>query len=352
MKFRYFVGIDVAKATLDIAVLQEDGSAWQEHIDNTTASIKEWLRLLQQDLKAGGKNTLFCLEHSGPYTGHLIGELLRRKASLWVESALQIKRSLGIQRGKNDKIDALRIAQYASLKRASFQPFCPQREVMIRLQQLSGLKHRLQQAIGSLQKPIGEHAAFQPGHLIKKLQAHCTASLEALKNDLKAVEAAMLEEVRWDERLFRLYQVATSVRGIGPAVAIELLIATNEFLKFSSAKKFACYSGLAPFEHSSGTSVRGGSRVSKLANKKVKSLLYLPALAVVKYPGELRDYYLRKVAEGHPKMSVLNAVKNKIITRVFTCVREDRLYRKEYKRPGVPNREKPSGCNNEPDARQ
>lgn len=331
MKLRYFIGVDVSKATLDLTVLQDESVLLQEQIENTAAAIRDWLQWLQREVKAGGKNTLFCLEHSGPYTGHLIQELSRKGAALWVESALQIKRSLGIQRGKSDKVDSLRIARYASLKRASFQPFQKQRDVLIRLKQLSGLKTRLQQAIGSLQKPLREQAAFQLQAITRDVQAQCAASLAALQHDLKNVEASMLQEVRCDERLRGLFDIATSVPGIGPKVAVELLIATNEFLKFSSAKKFACYAGLAPFEHSSGTSLKGKDRVSSLANRKVKGLLFLPALAAVKYKGELRDYYLRKVAEGHAKMSVLNAVKNKIICRLFTCIREGRLYQQEHK---------------------
>jgi transposase len=51
----------------------------------------------------------------------------------------------------------------------------------------------------------------------------------------------------------------------------------------------------------------------------------MPSLGAVRCKGERREYYLRKVAEGHPKMSVLNAVKNKLIGRIFACVKEDRV---------------------------
>ncbi|HWJ26388.1 MAG TPA: hypothetical protein VNS32_07575, partial [Flavisolibacter sp.] len=57
--------------------------------------------------------------------------------------------------------------------------------------------------------------------------------------------------------------------------------------------------------------------------------LHLCSIVAIRWPGDLKDYYQRKVAEGKPKMSVLNAVRNKIIHRVFACIREDRLYQKE-----------------------
>lgn len=335
MKFRFIIGADVSKASLDLTVLREEEVVLQECIANTRESIQAWLKKLKQAFKAGGKNTLFCLEHTGPYTAYLIKELCSSGAPVWVESALQIKRSLGIQRGKNDRVDSLRIAQYACLKKSSYRPFLQERKEITRLKELSGLRGRLQQAVLSLQKPLTEGSGFQSKALTQEITRHCRNSLNALRQDLKTVQGSMLEEIHRDHRLSRQYQILTSIQGIGPVVAMELIIATNEFLKFSSSRQFACYAGMAPFEHSSGSSVKGKTRVSTLANRKLKQLLFLPALNVIRNPGPLKDYYLRKVAEGHPKMSVINAVKNKIIHRVFACIQGDRLYQKEYKPPDL-----------------
>ncbi len=96
-------------------------------------------------------------------------------------------------------------------------------------------------------------------------------------------------------------------------------------------RKYACYAGIAPFEHTSGTSVRGKTRTSKKANMKAKSLLHMTALVAARFSDDLREYYERKVAEGKNKMNFLNAVKNKIIHRIFACVNQKRLYEKNYK---------------------
>ncbi|RZK16725.1 MAG: IS110 family transposase, partial [Flavobacterium sp.] len=105
---------------------------------------------------------------------------------------------------------------------------------------------------------------------------------------------------------------------------------SNEFKDITDPRKFACYSGVAPFEHRSGSSVRGKSRVSSLGNKAVKSLLHLAAMAAIGCNEELKDYYQRKVAEGKNKMLVLNAVRNKLIHRIFACVNQNRKYEKIY----------------------
>lgn len=318
----------MSKASLDCTVLRDEAVVLQACIANAPESIQNWLLLLKRTCKAGGKNTLFCLEHTGPYTAYLIRALLSAPAALWVESALQIKRSLGIQRGKSDRVDSLRIARYASVNRSAYQPFQEERPVITKLKALSGLRSRLKQVLLALQTPLQEGNGFQSSRLSGVLSRHCRSSLQALTKDSKAVEADMRKLIREDSRLLRQYQILTSVPGIGPVVAVELIIATGEFLKFASSRRFACYCGVAPFEHTSGTSLKSKARVSTLASRKLKTLLYLPALNVIRNQGELRDYYQRKVAEGHPKMSVINAVKNKLLHRVFACIREDRLFEK------------------------
>ena len=68
-------------------------------------------------------------------------------------------------------------------------------------------------------------------------------------------------------QLKELFDIVDSVKGIGPVIATEVLITINEFKDISDPKKYACYSGFAPFEHSSGK-YKGKSKVSNKANKK------------------------------------------------------------------------------------
>ena len=109
-----------------------------------------------------------------------------------------------------------------------------------------------------------------------------------------------------------------------------MIINTNEFKNITDPRKYACYCGIAPFEQSSGSSLFK-SRVSHLANKNAKKAIHLGAMSVVTCSGELKEYYYRKIAEGKPKMAVLNAVRNKIIHRVFACVRRMEPYKIDYK---------------------
>jgi transposase len=124
-------------------------------------------------------------------------------------------------------------------------------------------------------------------------------------------------------------KLITSVDGIGTFTACEVILTTQEFKQISDPKKYACYAGVVPFEHSSGKKL-SRARVSHMANKKVKRLLHLSAMAAVRSNKDLKNYYERKVQEGNNKMLVLNSVRNKLIHRIFACVQGNRLYKDHY----------------------
>ena len=326
---RFFAGIDISKATLDITVLKDSTLLLHEKITNSIESIGVWLKNTSCTYGMKRSNTLFCMESMGLYGTYLLKQLGKTKAKTWVVSPLHIKRSLGLQRGKNDKIDSLRIAQFCHTNRHKFQQYEKARTVIDELRLLSSLRQRIIISHLQLATTLKEGKNYIKKSSSGTIYGFCKNSLLSLKEDKKATEKAMLQLIDSDEKLKRLFTILTSIHCVGKITAIELLIATNEFKKFDSPKKFACYCGVAPFEHSSGTSLKGKSRVSRLANIKIKTALHLNAILAVRWKGELQDYYRRKVAEGKPKMSALNAVRNKIIHRIFACIKEDRLYQKE-----------------------
>jgi transposase len=259
--------------------------------------------------------------------------LEEQSLAIWLEHPLQIKYSLGMQRGKNDQIDAQRIAQYAYKNRESVRLWKPTRKLLTQLQRLTSLRDRLLTGKNSLQVALAEEKRFSDKDTYELLSKHSRRSLEALQKDLKAVERQIQQLIDSDEHLNQLFGQLTSLPGIGPVTASELIITTNEFKDFDSAKKLACYAGVAPFEHSSGKSVRGKTRVSHQANKRLKTLLHLAAMRTVRLKNKFSQYYQRKVQEGKNKMSALNAVRNKILHTLFACVKHNQKYDENYALP-------------------
>ena len=327
MEFKHFIGIDVSKDTLDFSLVVGGEKQFHLQTTNSKKAIMQVVKQLKQSHTTLSE-TIFCMEHTGLYNEHLLSTLSSLKANIWLESSLHIKQSSGLQRGKNDKIDSLRIALFAYKNREEAKLWEAPRQAIVQLKHLSTLRSRLMRAIKQLQDPLRENKSFMPKDLAMKLSMHSKASLKGLKADLKKINDSILAIIKEDQRLNYLFSLVTSVDGIGPVTATQVLISTNEFKNFHSAKQFACYAGVAPFEHRSGTSVRGKTRVSNMANKTLKKLLFMASLSASQIKGEMNDYFIRKTQQGKNKMSVLNAIRNKLILRIFACVKDNRPYSK------------------------
>jgi transposase len=324
----FFLGVDVSKAKLDVAVIKEGTMVLESSIPNNLKSIRKFFKETKKSLSMSSEQMTVCLEHTGIYGFVLLDLLQQMKVRVCVEPATQIKQSQGMTRGKNDQIDARRIAQYAFKNRHELRLWKPQRPVLQKLQALLSLRDRLVKVKVQLETPIQEVTGYLDADIAKSLATSSKTAIKGIEKDLERVEREIEKLVGSDDNLKTQFKQATSVPGVGKITGLYMIVATGEFERIREAKQFACYAGVAPFEHQSGTSIRGRTRVSKKANMTMKKLLHLAAMSAIKCCQELREYYLRKVAEGKNKMLVLNAVRNKLITRVFACIKQQKLYTK------------------------
>lgn len=331
MTFNNFIGIDISKGTFDIALIKDNNASSiisDDFTNNSSGLVK-----LEEFLKKQGLNmeeTLFCMEHTGIYCRLLSHYLTERNFHVWLEMPVQIIRSLGIQRGKNDHIDAKRIAEYACLKKDKAVLWQPPREILIQINDLLTLRERLVESRKSLRQPINElnDAGFKDA--AKLIENRCKITLNAIDKEIEQIEKELNNIINKDTNLKKLFGLATSVPGIGKITAMFMLYYTNEFKLFLNAKQLACYCGVAPFEHTSGTSIRGKSRISPFANKKLKKLLHLVAMSTLRKDKELSAYYIRKVNQGKNKMVVINAIRNKILHRLCAVIHRGTPYQLNY----------------------
>lgn len=331
MDFYHFVGIDISKDTLDWAVYtQQQGIILSIQTDNTLKGIKSALTPLKAQPNWNSAQAVYCMEHTGIYNAHLLETFYQLKFSIWLESSLQIKQAGGMQRGKTDKVDAQRIAQYAYRFRDQMRLWEPPREVIQKLAFLSAARQRLNQAYTMLAIPVAEQQTFISKSLQKTLKGNVQKSLTALKEEQKGVEQQSKQLIQADTRLKELFDLMVSVPGVGPVIAAELLVATNEMQSINDPKKLACHAGVAPFEYRSGSSIRGKTKVSHQARKRLKALIHLGTMSAIQVAGDFQDYYARKLKEGKPKMLIINAVRNKLIHRVCAVVRRGKKYDKNY----------------------
>jgi transposase len=330
LKTLYFLGIDVGKDKVHAAITLDGINFYDQEVENNAASIKEYFLQLKLKFSFDVNQLVVCMEHTGIYCYPLLDYLTKQRISVCVEPALRIKQSQGMQRGKNDKIDATRIAKYLFKNHTELKFWQPKREVIQKLKALLVVRERLVRAKTQFEVPIKESNDFIDKSIRQISVVNCKTTILAIRKDIKKVDAQIADLINKDLKLKSQVKLATSVTGIGVIIAANMIVSTNEFQDITTYKQYACYSGIAPFPNQSGKSLRGKNKVSHMANKKIKTLLHLGARSAIQSSPELNQYYNRKVAEGKPKLSVLNAVCNKLISRVFVCIKNERLYQKDY----------------------
>lgn len=327
----FFVGTDVSKEWLDMTIVCEGKLLHHAQIDNKKTAINKWLRTTQKEFGYRYADTLFSMEFTGLYNHHLLEVLHNCKAMVWLIPGLQISEGStnGLKRGKSDRQDAGRIAAYASKNLEQVRLWTKPRKVLQELQTLLMIREKLQKTLHQYETTTKEYKDFSEAAAYQLVKSSAEAVLKITSKQLAKVEEEIKALIQGDERLKELNEYITSVDGVGMITSANLLVTTNEFLNIREAKQYACYAGVAPFKDDSGK-MKKRQRVSHKANKKMKKLFHLLAMGVIRMKGEMKAYYERKLAEGKNKMSVLNAIRNKIILRIFSCVKNKKLYEKNY----------------------
>lgn len=324
-KFQHIVGADLSKKTIDLFCHQTNQHL---QIDNSTKGFKAMLRWFKQQ-NIHPFNTLLAMEHTGLYSFCFEAFLQQQSIAFVKSSALAIKKSIGLVRGKTDKMDARRIAQYAFEKQASLKPEVPASKDVQYLQMLHATRERLVKQKTALLNAIEEYNNIGLTKLDVIMQSQ-TKLVKQFEKEIEKIETAMNQLIAGNTKLQTNYKLLLTIKGVGKVIAIATLVKTRNFSRFDNARKFACYCGTAPFEHSSGSSIRGKTKVSPLADKKMKTLLDLAAKSAIQYDKELREYYLKRVEMGKSKMSTINIVRNKIIYRMFAVIKRQTPFVENY----------------------
>jgi len=330
-KFDYYVGIDVSKLTLDVTVLYEcNDTTKNEHykIENNEKSIVQFVKKKLSNYAS--EQMLFCFEDTGIYSLPLAYYLSGNKLSYWQVPSVEIKRSKGITRGKSDKIDSKDIAFYAYTHTHKFRPSVMSAKSIQQLRLLFTEREKVLKALALFER-TSENKNFVKKEVFNAVASVNKSVVNKLNQALKSIEEKMLAIIDSEDRIKQQYKLITSIPGIGTQTAIYIIIATKGFDTFDNWRQLACYAGIAPFPHQSGTSIRGRNKVHPLADKKLKSLLNMCAIVAVRYDKELKTYYERKQKEGKPKMLVINNVRCKLLSRVFAVINRKTIFINTFK---------------------
>lgn len=313
------IGIDISSKTLDICV--KNGNQVNHYVvNNDIKAIKAFLK------KHNVPQTIVAMENTGRYNWNLFEVLPAFDFKVYVIPPLHLKKSLGLVRGKNDKIDALRVCSFIEKHESETLIWRPTSVALKKVKVLLAERGSRIKMKTQLLRQQHDYKLFKNIALDKELLKLNQKMLETLDAQIVQIEASIEKALQADETLKHQSQLIRTVPGAGKVLSWMILAKTNGFQNFSSPRKMACYCGVVPFDYQSGSSIKNKPRVSIFADKAMKTVLHLAAMSAIRLDNDLRIYYRRKVDEGKNKMLVLNAVRNKIIHRIFALIKNQTTY--------------------------
>lgn len=321
----YFIGIDISMDTLDVCILNDCNE--KQTVLKVENSIKGIEKMI--DSASGfepDSEQRYCFENTGNYGLLLCRMLEDQKICYYQVPALEIKLSQGIQRGKNDRIDAWRIANYLKTFAKDLKPYVLPEKALLKVKNLLTYRNILIKVRTQFKN---EKKAFYQASKISDVDFEMediTYHIQQLDKKITLIEEKIKQQINSEVRINRNFEKITKIKGVGFLTAAYMIVLTNNFTSFQNPRKFNCYAGLAPFEHTSGTSIKGKTKTSKLRNKRIKTVLFNGANSAIIYDEELKAYYKRKKEQGKAHNSIINAVCCKLVYRMFAVVKREQPF--------------------------
>jgi transposase len=328
-----FLGVDVSKDYFDVSLLQVDGLQKQPMLARRFQNGPEGLKQLSKWMKANQvkhfRDTLVVMENTGIYHRLIEGFCHKHLIPVHIGNAAHMKWSFGITRGKTDPIDSGRICGYAFKNHDSLKAAPALDPGIAQLKDLMAFRTKLLKQKNALKVHINELRPFNPPQAQKNIERCCKEALSGIDRSIKDVESSMAGIVKNNGAVHKNFTLLQTIPGIGRVTAIMLICSTNNFIGAPTGKQLSCYAGVAPFGYQSGSSVRGRAQTHHMANKTLKSVLHLGALTVIRHDREFKEYYDRKKEQGKHPLSIINAIKGKLLLRVAAVIKNQTPY--EYR---------------------
>ena len=150
--------------------------------------------------------------------------------------------------------------------------------------------------------------------------------LDYLKADIKRTEQLIKDHIDPHPQLKQQCDLLKSIPGIGQTTAALILGELGSVETFESAKQLAVYIGLSPREHSSGSSVRGKTQLSRTGSGRLRKAFYMPAIVAKQHNPITRAFCLRLATRGKNKMQIIEAAMRKLVHLVYGILKSSRPF--------------------------
>lgn len=314
----FILGIDVAKAKLDVALRLPDGKIRSKVVDNTPdgfANLLAWLS------KHGGDRLHVCMEATGTYWEPVAEYLADAGHTVSVVNPAQIKAfgQAALVRTKTDRVDARLIAEFCAAQRP--EPWQAPSPAIRELRALVARRNALEaMRIQELNRLPVARAAVRAG-----IEAH----LAYLEQAIAEIEAAIRRKVDDDPSLKTQRDLLDSIPGLGDKTIPVLLSYYGRPLRFAQAKAAAAFAGLDPRQRESGSSVRGKPRLSKIGHAALRKALYMPAMVAISRTAWGRAFRDRLAAAGKPPMVIIGAMMRKLVHVAYGVLKSGKPFNPE-----------------------
>ena len=327
------VGIDISKEKCNLCYRDGLEIVLEEEVSNDVRALKKAFRAALKALGVSSDSVLVCAEYTGRYIYPLTVACQELDVFLWMDDPTRIKNSMGLTRGKNDAIDAERIAEYACRYSDKAVRYRIPDAALVSMKNLLADREFLLTDKKRYQSQISDQKRYMDAGDFKHKASRWKKVIKTIEEQIKAIDAEIEGIIAANPALTRQKELLTSIDGVGDRIAINMIAVTGGFTRFRNARQFCSFAGLTPYRYDSGTSVRSKAKISKRANQTMKALLHLAAVCAATHmkDSEYRDYFERKTKEGKHVMCVLNVVRAKLVHRMFSVIRRDTEYTKTYK---------------------
>lgn len=313
------IGIDISKASFDVAYEKIDGEFVHFKFINNSEGFNKFLKVIEQSDHC-------IMEATGPYYLSLAHYLFKYGLKVSVVNPLQIKHFVRMRmvKAKTDKKDAMMIALYGQSEQPAL--WRPDDQIIAQMQQLRTAIEGLQKQATMLNNQL--EAFSQAQHSNNLLIKELSSLLQSIKLKIAKLEKGLLDIAK--QHYEETYKVLVSIPSIGPKTAVMLIAITNNFQKFDNSKKLSSYVGLSPRIYQSGTSVNGKGHITKMGSSHVRKLLYMCSWTAKKCNVQCKAMYERMSEKGKPERVIKIAIANKLLRQAFAIGKSLNCYQEDY----------------------
>jgi transposase len=321
-----YLGIDVAKAKLDCALLNPlTDKRKTKVVTNDSSGFKllaEWL--VKQNVALNEVHAV--LEATGVY--HEQAALWLTDAGLLVSVAnpAQVKdfaRGLAV-RTKTDGVDSVVLARYGALLKPQ-----PWQAPPLEVRELKAFLARLEALEADLRRELNRREKATVSGVPKLVQESLDTHLALLEKEIARLQAAIDDHIDRHPNLKADRERLLTIPAVGEKTANRMLAVLHN-RKFKSAEQVAAFLGLVPVEHQSGSSVQKRPRLSKNGDGKTRAVLYMAAVVATRYNPDIKALYERLCARGKAKMAALGAAMRKLVHLCFGVLKSQKPYQPHY----------------------